>query len=647
MVSSWLLLTGWVVAPLSAKTIYVDCKLNASCDGSYSVKNRDASGKDGNAYVTLVEAANLAEAGDVVVIREGTYHANAGPTQNDVLWPKHSGTREKPIVFKSLPGETVILGKGVQDYPLDDSEKLSIAACVVTLKGVSHLRIEGLEFREVGGWLFARDSHHVEIRDCVFADATHGAKADARLVECQFFKFINCSFVNGYDNLSLNKSDWVLVQDCYFSSAAHTPLALRGCNFNVIRNCRFENKFFKKSRAEKLVEVYDIKVDRRDPANPVVLPVPAYNSTKHNLFENNFFGYHPYRPNAGAQPSAIQYSGQDGIIRRNVFCNPAGRRVDPANPTAVSGGMGLNFRWGGSWEGWKQRTDGSGGRWMGESLEAGYVTHNRIFNNVFFGYDTGCVVTPSEDAMGRTMNPPPMYETNPAQQYDQKFAFEDNLFLNNILSPGRYEAHNKWTWANALNGKPVALTMRGPMHGLRFVNNNFFAVEANRPALIDLKETAVHVGGELVTEPGTMNSSHSEMFARNLARDPRFANPEANDFRLLEGSPLIDAGSFLTAAVGSASGSVELKVRDVGFFYDGFGIEGESGDLIQFEGRSESARILRIDYARKTLTLDHALSWQDGQGVALAYSGNAPDMGVHEMGQPIQVGPSPVSKFSR
>jgi hypothetical protein len=37
-----------------------------------------------------------------------------------------------------------------------------------------------------------------------------------------------------------------------------------------------------------------------------------------------------------------------------------------------------------------------------------------------------------------------------------------------------------------------------------------------------------------------------------------------------------------------------------------------------------------IDYVGGILTLDRALTWAAGQGVALAYEGRAPDMGAYE-----------------
>ena len=79
-------------------------------------------------------------------------------------------------------------------------------------------------------------------------------------------------------------------------------------------------------------------------------------------------------------------------------------------------------------------------------------------------------------------------------------------------------------------------------------------------------------------------------------QDPQFVGAEAGDFRLKEGSPLIDAGAFLTVTVGGGGNSRQMAVKDAGFFFDGFGIEGQQGDLIRLQGQGQTARVVAIDY---------------------------------------------------
>jgi hypothetical protein len=100
------------------------------------------------------------------------------------------------------------------------------------------------------------------------------------------------------------------------------------------------------------------------------------------------------------------------------------------------------------------------------------------------------------------------------------------------------------------------------------------------------------------------------------------------DLRLSSGSPCIDAGLWLTT-ISSASGSGNsFAVADARYFFDGWGIPGEQGDLIQLEGQPEGVRILSVD--GNIIMVDRPLIWTNGQGVALAYRGRAPDVGAYE-----------------
>jgi hypothetical protein len=296
------------------------------------------------------------------------------------------------------------------------------------------------------------------------------------------------------------------------------------------------------------------------------------------------------------------------------------------------------MRWGGSWDGWKIKADGTG-VWWGEGHEAGYVTHNRIYNNVFFGYDQGCITLPREDALAKILNPPPMNEANPPRQFTDKFAFDDNRFVNNIIAPGLYQSHFKWTWQQMLTGKPVAVVAFGLLGKFLFKNNDFYAADNREGAMIYFHQIAgAKRGAELVIPAGDGEKALGKSFVNNLTQPPKFVNSGAGDFQLDKKSPLIDAGAFLTVTAGAGEKSNEMRVRDPGYFYDGFGIEGEIGDVIQLQGQKENARIKRIDPKNGQITLDRPLSWKDGQGVALAYTGTGPDIGAFEQGQSIRIG---------
>ncbi len=111
--------------------------------------------------------------------------------------------------------------------------------------------------------------------------------------------------------------------------------------------------------------------------------------------------------------------------------------------------------------------------------------------------------------------------------------------------------------------------------------------------------------------------------------DPGFVNADNNDFHLNSTAIGVDAGLFIASTTVSGNGT-SIKVNDAGYFYDGYGISGESGDTIQIEGQTSRSTIVDINYATNTLTVDQPLTWQAGNGVHLAYSGSKPDVGAFE-----------------
>ena len=76
----------------NGKTYYVsqECTSCANNDGSAE-----------KPFKTIAKAAEVAQAGDTVIIKGGTYH--------EVLAPKNNGTASRPITFKAAEGEKVLL----------------------------------------------------------------------------------------------------------------------------------------------------------------------------------------------------------------------------------------------------------------------------------------------------------------------------------------------------------------------------------------------------------------------------------------------------------------------------------------------------------------------------------------------------------
>jgi len=297
----------------------------------------------------------------------------------------------------------------------------------------------------------------------------------------------------------------------------------------------------------------------------------SFNDTKRNLIDSNDFAYVPSSGNSSPY-SGIQYAGQQGIIRRNRFYD----------------------------------TTGPGIRLTIYGNEAQNNTENRVYHNVFYGSSYAGIKIPG----GTGGN------------------FSDNIIKNNILAKSVFVANDtRWSfYTGVLAGQPVQFKI-GRLLGVEFDNNNVYHEGNSEQYLIVYgdRDTNSHVANNVVG----WDAANPDIFKNNMELAPGFENENDRNFQLTANSPMIDAGGFLTKATSNGSGYV-LPVADASYFYDGFGIDGELGDEIQLDGQTITARVVDINYADNTVTLDQALTWSNQQGVSLKYNGIAPDVGAYE-----------------
>ncbi|MBQ7394618.1 MAG: hypothetical protein IJV89_09765 [Lentisphaeria bacterium] len=133
------------------------------------------------------------------------------------------------------------------------------------------------------------------------------------------------------------------------------------------------------------------------------------------------------------------------------------------------------------------------------------------------------------------------------------------------------------------------------------------------------------------------NAAMPKQYAGNFDADPGFVNADADDYRLRPDSPAREKAANLTETVESQAKSIYLSVKDSRYFYDGYGIPGEKGDLIYVGPDKTEARVILNDTEQNVLTLDRPISFKKGDSVNLAYAGKAPDLGAYQTG--LQTGP--------
>ena len=243
------------------------------------------------------------------------------------------------------------------------------------------------------------------------------------------------------------------------------------------------------------------------------------------------------------------------------------------------------------------KSEGTGIGLQRYSPEADYNLHNRIYHNVFYDNAGGAIVT------GRSNDPA---------------HFGDNIVKNNIMMNNRVMPLG---WADDLDSGHQ-LSHRDMANFIMDHNCIFSDILPTENSIYVSYDTRVDVPG--------VQSSFPDLYMDNNALNPMFEAAASHNFLLQEGSQMRDAGGFLTTAAGPGTQSNHLVVADAAYFSDGCGLK--TGDLIQFEGQSESVAVTGINYTANTLTLNRAMSWSAGDGVALKYSGTSPDIGAFEFG---------------
>ncbi len=474
--------------PARAAELWVDTALQAPC-ADYDPATRTCGAGDQTAFTALTAADAAAMPGDTVTIRAAQF--------SEPFVPGASGSDGAPITFRAYTDEMVVFTAIASDTG------------AIQVSGRAWLAFQGFIIADVGSWIRIEDSHHISVRGNLLTRATiAGTKGSIKLLRSDDCEVSENLIDDGNDNLTLVDADRNRIQSNYFTRGRHSLVSVRCGDANVFRGNYFNNEI------QKSIEIYDCEGSSSD--DPVI-----FESTTRNRWEiNNFLG-----TAASDQPhdyNAMQFAGQDGIVRRNVYAHNLG------------GGVNLQV-------------------YPDEAL----ANHgNRVYHNTF--HANRCF------ALAASASPSP--------------AYFDNIVTANLL------------FANTdCSGSGEQLAPGEPTAAL-FIENTL------------------------------------------TTRDPGFLapdDPDALDYALMPGSPVIDGGPWLTRTAGAGSGTT-LTVLDARWFYDGNGIADELGDLVQLAGDDATARVLSVDLEAGTLELATPLTWSADQGLALAYAGLAPDPGAFE-----------------
>lgn len=434
-----------------------------------------------------------------------------------------------------------------------------------------YIVIKGLKFLDCPQFMSIKSSSHITVENCYFENSTLFESCQLKTMG-DYFVFKNNIVKNGTDLLSIQGGSYHLVEGNTFHTASHTCLVFMGVHNSAIRNNILINPI------QKLLEIFATR--DREWTDP-------YRKSEHILIENNLFGPNSHRDGLykGKVPPAswgTQFAGVKCIMRNNIFAGCDG---------------GMDFCGYG-------RIGGEG-----DSPEAVFNYSNRTYNNTVY----------SNGERGRYGSGPGVVMSH--NPYSEQY---DNIFMNNIFYANRIfkDAHTQ----RDVPSVQIAYSSSANPSETRFYNNNVTPQSDKNEVVVWIKKK--NMGYTL----DAFEQAYPEYNGNNIQGNPRFIaeqpdlkNLDRSEYELTKDSPCVDAGGFLTYAIGAAEDSA-LKVSDPYFFSDGFDIV--EGDMIRVG--DEEAQIRSIDYETGYLILNKKIQWKDKAPVSLIYKGEAPDIGAVE-----------------
>jgi hypothetical protein len=240
-----------------------------------------------------------------------------------------------------------------------------------------------------------------------------------------------------------------------------------------------------------------------------------------------------------------------------------------------------------------------------------FARNHHLYNNTFF--DMGGMVFDARD-----------YE-------DSTGRLDQNVFMNNLVFLDRQNA----AYATSIFDVDVKMENKlGPasvvLETNKFFNNSF--LKASEAGGGDGKFYVNTVG---VQTREFYEANYPLNFFNNIERDPLFvtasgARDTKEEFDVQPGSPMIDAGAFLTTTTAASGNTNVVAVLDAGYFFPGISQLGVAGDLVKI-GTNALVQVTAVNYTNNTLTLASAVSWSGGAAnVNLDYRGAKPDIGARE-----------------
>lgn len=534
----------------------------------------------------IAKANTTLQKGDTVLIRKGVY--------KEMIEPKNSGEQGFPIVYSNYPNEEPsIVGKTASDP-------------VVKLR-TSYIVIQGLrlyhEIRKGSSDIVNisfSNTHHNKILNCNIISPTTLPKKDTERTYIE-------------TGINIDRSDYNIVQGNTIRNMTKIGVHLtKGARFNKIINNR-------------IIDIYQDCVHNASGLGVLV----------GTLIENNILGGSvrsdgvQFNGNYDSNDLKNDVSNRGVIIRNNVIYNCSENAIDLKGTSNIVIEGNTIYGCSGDNDGlclinkhskdYPDRFGGLGGIMHGAGASSKDVI---IRNNTIYDNNGGIQMWEGWKCYNNTI-------VNNAHDYtgaNTKYVEERKPQFIGIMASGSAGSVIK---NNIVGDHPVSEIQSS---GATNIDYNIYFNSWRDVKLVHFKDKykwdtlSLDKWKDIVK--GEKNSKIADPLFVNVPSRP-IGDQSKFDFAIKKGSPCIDAGTFLTVTTQDGSGT-KIRVKDAGYFYNGF--EVTDGDLIQLEAKIERARVLEVDYASNTLTVDKPMNWKAGTGIALAYNGSAPDIGAYEFG---------------
>jgi hypothetical protein len=558
---------------------------------------------------TIGKANSLVQPGDIVYVRAGTYA--------EVIEPYVTGTSSGKITYKNYNGEQVIL-RG-------ESGKLTVVSIGWAFhgnwNGRSYIVVDGFTIQKsdmsatsdggpIGVFISGEGSNHNEVRNLIIDG-------------------LGANMLNG---IVISKGSYNIIENNRMFNGCKAGIMVGGGGLdrnNILRNNVISDPYFNAMNiGSGLGNMHNLLIEGNTICGSV--------ASDGIQFENRYDLPTGVRDND---------SNRGVVIRNNIICNNAENGIDMKGGAYIVAEGNMIYGNTGNNDGGiplhnndsDNRYGGKGGLMHGANAGSKNVI---IRNNVIYDCLGGILAESYYDIYNNNLlgnnrdytGSDSTYDTSRKPLFDGIGLFEgdcnnynscrDIAIKNNIMA-GNKDAE--------MSIKPSTQYSNIEINNNLYYNSAHSAQLGNFTAHFSWNKISLAMWKQMLSGKSGVIGADANSFEQN----PRFVDSTDKpigshtqyDFHLSSSSPAIDKGGFLTQTTSAGSGTT-IPIGDAGYFFDGYFVT--QGDVIQLQGQTITARILSIDYNTNTITINRSLSWTSGLGVALAYSGSAPDIGAFE-----------------